>query len=142
MLNVCDPCLIVITRWPRLTSSATRRTTSVVFPLCFRPMMDSIGGVSLGERKVIGRVHVHEKDGGIAKASYLALRQPLDAHIVEEGDDAHVVRLEAPLDRRDARRRIICAQRLESAPRSALGEHGIGARSSIAQASQQCGRNE
>src|SRR5688572_19203721 len=111
MLNVCEPCLIVVTRRPRLTSSATRRTTSVVFPLCFRPTMDTIGGMPLGERKVIGCVHVHEEDGWIAKPSDLVLRQALDAHVLEKRDDPHVVRVQPPLDRPDARRRIIGAQR-------------------------------
>src|SRR5687767_5719125 len=113
MLKVCDPCLIVITRWPRRPSSAVRRTASVVLPLCFLPMTATIGGrdMLLREGKIAGRVDVHEHDGRIAVPRDLGGWKPHEADILVERDHAAVARREPALDRRDAGRRIIRAER-------------------------------
>src|SRR5688572_7253905 len=96
MLNVCDPCLIVITRWPRACSAALRRTVSVVLPLCFRPITATMGGrrICLRQPEVFGRIHVHEDHGGIAMARDDIVPDACDPDVIEEADDAPVIRVE------------------------------------------------
>ena len=114
------PCFMVITRWPRRCISAARRTVSVVLPCFLVPMIVTIGGrgMSLRELELVRGVHVHEEALGIAEAPHVLGRESRDSHLIEESDHPPVVDVERPLDRRDARRRVERAQRLEPAPRS------------------------
>src|SRR5688500_9041006 len=102
MLNVCDPCLMLITRCPRARSSAASRTVSVVFPLCFLPMTATIGGrcMLLRQPELVGRVHIHENHRRVAEARHHRRVEASDPDIVEEADDTAVIRIEPPLDRR------------------------------------------
>src|SRR5687768_1391165 len=117
MLNVCDPCLIVITRAPRRCSSAQSRTVSVVLPLCFLPITATIGGrgMSLRALALVGGVDVHEEKRRIAERRHDVRWYPHHVDVVIERDDATVAGRDPSLDRRDARRRIIRAQWLEPA---------------------------
>src|SRR6516165_1527222 len=110
MLNVCDPCLIVITRCPRRLSSAARRTVTVVLPCFFVPTIASIGGrgISLRERELARGVHVQE-----------------DPHWIEERDHAPVAAVQRPLDRSDARWGVPRAERLDAALRVALRDRRV-----------------
>src|SRR5215472_13740802 len=100
MLNVCDPCLIVITRCPRRLSSAARRTVTVVLPCFLVPTIASIGGrgISLRERELARGVHVHEEPRRIAERAHLRRRHPRHSHVVEERDDPPVAAIHRPLD--------------------------------------------
>src|SRR5688500_14588699 len=113
MLNVCDPCLMLITRYPRDRSSAASRTVSVVFPLCFLPITATIGGrcMLLRQPELVGRVHIHEDDRRIAESPDGVGVEAGNAYLLEESDDAQVVGVESPLDRRHAQRIIVRAQR-------------------------------
>src|SRR5512133_168881 len=141
MLKVCEPCLIVMTRWPRRPSSAASRTTSVVLPLCFRPTTVTSGGRrpaasrgevvgasdialrprsdrrrrSFGAREVVGSVHVEEDVRRIAVPPHPLGGQPRNSHVVVERDDASVSGGEPRLDRRAAPLSIVRARRLEAA---------------------------
>src|SRR5450432_211106 len=103
MLNVCEPCFIVITRWPRRCISAASFTVSVVFPCFLVPMIVTIGGrgILLRERELAWCVDVHEQPIGITVTPHILGRQPHDAHLLEKSDHAPVVRVDGPLDRRD-----------------------------------------
>src|SRR4030095_15430520 len=100
MLNVCDPCLIVITRRPRRWSSAQSRTVKVVCPLCFLPITATIGGRAMGLREdaLLGRVDVHEEQGRVAVARDLFGAESSHPDIVVEPDHAPVARGDPPLD--------------------------------------------
>src|SRR6478609_4162404 len=104
MLNVCAPCLIVITRCPRRWSSAHSRTVRVVLPLCFLPITATIGGCAMGLREdaLLGRVDVHEEQGRVAEAPHLFDVESRHANVVVEPDNAPVTRGQPPLDRRHA----------------------------------------
>src|SRR3954451_17912369 len=138
MLNVCDPCLMVMTRCPRRWSSAPSRTVSVVLPLCFLPITATIGGraMFLREDALLGRVDVHEETGWIAEARDVGHRHACDAHVVVETDDTSVVRRDAVLDSSHARGPVVGAQRLEPAPGVAFGDGDIRVLSRIAQCAQ------
>src|SRR5687767_4903343 len=113
---------MVITRWPRAWSAALRRTVSVVFPLCFRPITATMGGrrIRLREPEVLGCIHVHEHHGGIAMTRDDVVGHPDDSYIVEESDHPSVIGIEAAFDGGHARRRVEAAQRLDAATRAAL----------------------
>src|SRR5665213_2546790 len=139
MLNVCVPCFMVITRWPRRCISAARRTVSVVFPCFLVPMIVTIGGggMSLRERELVRCVDVHEQALRVSEASYIQSANARDAHLIEESDHASVVGIERSLDGLDARRRVKCAQRLEPATRgAAFRRHDISIFSPRAQLRQ------
>src|SRR5215216_6228803 len=102
MLNVCDPCLIVITRWPRRCSSAASLTSNVVFPACLRPVIASSDGrgMCLGPNQLLGHVDVHECQFRVAVRSDGIERKACHAHVVEERYDSAIAVVEASLDRR------------------------------------------
>src|SRR5688500_12364019 len=127
MLNVCDPCLMVITRRPRALRAAVRRTARVVLPLCFRPITATIGGrrICLRKPEVIGRIHVHEEHGWIAMTRNDVVRDANDADVLEESDHTPVIRIEPALDSREACRSVERAQRLQSSSGPALRNSDI-----------------
>src|SRR5688572_2055631 len=127
MLNVCEPCLMVITRAPRRCSSAQSFTVSVVLPLFFLPITATIGGrgMSLREDAFLWRVDVHEQKGRVAEPRNLRRRDARETHVVVECDHAAVTERDAPFDGRGARRSVVRAQGLEPASRVTLRNHGI-----------------
>src|SRR3954467_9944169 len=108
MLNVCDPCFMVITRCPRRCSSAASFTVSVVFPCFLVPMIVTIGGrgILLRERELAWCVDVHEQALRISEAPYFLGRHARDAHLIEKSDHSAVVGIERSLDWREARLRV------------------------------------
>src|SRR6187551_2126914 len=127
MLNVWDPCLMVITRCPRRCSSAQSRTVSVVLPLCFLPITATIGGrgMVLRERKLIRGVDVHEEALGIPEATHQLGVEPRQTNVIVEPDHSQVAAIDLPLDRGDTRWRVIRAQRLDAAARTTLRHRGV-----------------
>src|SRR5688572_10066208 len=119
MLNVCDPCLMVITRCPRRCSSAARRTVTVVLPLCFLPITATIGGcrMCLREYAFLGCVDVHEQHGRITEPRHRVRADPGNAHVVVERDDTAIAGSDPSLDGFRAGRCVIRAERLDAAPR-------------------------
>src|SRR5687767_724394 len=109
MLNVCEPCLMVITRCPRRWSSAQSRTVSVVLPLCFLPITATIGGRGMGLREdaFLGCVDVHEEKGRVTEPRDLRRGKSHQPHLIVECDDPPIPGGDASLDRRDARGCIV-----------------------------------
>src|SRR5688500_641302 len=109
MLNVCEPCLMVITRAPRRCSSAQSFTVSVVLPLFFLPITATIGGRGMGLREdaLLWRVDVHEEKGGVTEPRDLRRRNSREMHVVVEGDDAPVSASDPPLDGGRARGPVV-----------------------------------
>src|SRR6185437_14211525 len=148
MSNVCEPCLMVITRYERRCNSAARRTVRVVLPWCLRPMIATIGGVvdacgmSLREHELVRGVHVQEHQRGIAEAPDLLIRQPCDAHVIEKADDTPIACVEVTLDGTQARWIIIRAQRLDTTRRRTFRHGDICATTERAQRAEQRGRNK
>src|SRR6185437_101201 len=103
MSNVCEPCLMVITRYERRCNSAARRTVRVVLPWCLRPMIATIGGVvdacgmSLREHELVRGVHVQEHQRGVAERPDLGVQQSRHAHVIVESDDTPVACVEVTL---------------------------------------------
>src|SRR5687767_10040497 len=128
MLNVCEPCLMVITRCPRRCSSAASRTVSVVLPLCFLPITATIGGcrMCLREDPFLGCVDVHEDKSRLTIPRHLLGRNSRETDIVIKRDHPPVAARDATLDRARTRWRIVRAQRLQTTARIALGDGRIG----------------
>src|SRR3954469_24520128 len=98
MLNVCEPCFMVITRWPRRCSSAAIFTVSVVFPCFLVPMIVTIGGrgILLRERELAWCVDVHEEALRISEAPHFLGWHARDPDLIEEADHAAVIGVERP----------------------------------------------
>ena len=127
-------CFMVMTRWPRRTSSLARATVRVVFPAFFRPMMEMIRSPPqlFRARQVVRGVHVEEQELRVAEAGDLGQGEDTDADALMEGDGPEIAPVEALRDGVAAGRTVAGAERLQAprGRRSAAGRRRALARPS------------
>jgi hypothetical protein len=71
--------------------------------------------MSLREDALLGCVDVHEEKGRVAERGHHFGWDSRDSHVIVKGDDAPISRRYSSLDRGDAGRRIVRAERLHAA---------------------------